>query len=73
MSGNGRILFLGSGISRESRKIKGGPAGEGEMGEGVRHGWERQREITEHEIYLIVPKKESTRTVNLAQSKELRV
>jgi hypothetical protein len=26
------------------------------MGEGVRHGWERQREITEHEIYLIVPK-----------------
>jgi hypothetical protein len=36
--------------------IKGGPAGEGEMGEGVRHGWERQREITEHEIYLIVPK-----------------
>jgi hypothetical protein len=44
------------GISRESGKIKGGAAGEGEMGEGGRHGWERQGEITVHKIYLIVPK-----------------
>ena len=58
MSGNEGILSLGSGVSREreSGKIQGGPAGEGEMGEGVRHGWERQREITLHLIYLIVPK-----------------
>jgi len=34
MSGNEGILSLGSGVSRESGKIKGGPAGEGEMGEG---------------------------------------
>ena len=44
------------GISRESGKIKGGPAGEGEWGREVRHGWERQREITVREIYLKVPK-----------------
>jgi hypothetical protein len=59
MSGNEGILSLGSGVSRESGKIKGGPAGEGEMvegGGGVRHGWERQREITLHWIYLMVPK-----------------
>ncbi len=59
MSGNEGILSLGSGVSREreSGKIQGGPAGEGEMGAGgVRHGWERQREITLHLIYLIVPK-----------------
>jgi len=57
MSGNEGILSLGSGVSRKSGKIKRGSAGEGEMGEGgVRHGWERQREITLHLIYLIVPK-----------------
>ncbi len=33
MSGNEGILSLGSGVSRESGKIKGGLAGEGEMGE----------------------------------------
>ena len=33
MSGNEGILSLGSGVSRESGKM-GGPAGEGEMGEG---------------------------------------
>ncbi len=43
------------GISRESGMIKGGPAGEGEMGEGGETWMDRQREITEHEIYLIVP------------------
>ena len=34
MSGNEGILSLGSGVSRESGKIKRGSAGEGEMGEG---------------------------------------
>jgi hypothetical protein len=49
--------FWAQGISRESRKIKGGPAGEGALGGGgVRHRWERQRETTVHKIYLIVPK-----------------
>jgi hypothetical protein len=42
------------GISRESGKIKEGTAGK--WGRGVRYGWERQREITVHKIYLIVPK-----------------
>jgi len=26
------------------------------LGRGVRHGWERQKEITVHKIYLIVAK-----------------
>jgi hypothetical protein len=34
MSGNEGILSLGSGVSRESGKIKRGSAGEGEMEEG---------------------------------------
>ncbi len=37
MSGNEGILSLGSGVSRESGKIKRGSAGKGEMGEG---GWD---------------------------------
>ena len=57
------------GISRESGKIKGGPAGEGEMGEGVRHGWERQKEITVHKIYLIVPKGINKNSENLAHAR----
>jgi hypothetical protein len=48
--------FWAQGISRESGKIKGGAAGEGEMWEGMRHGWERQGKITVREIYLKVPK-----------------
>ncbi len=51
--------------------MKRGPRAERELGGGG-GGWERQREITVHEINIVVLKK-STRTVNLAQSKELRV
>jgi hypothetical protein len=36
-------------------------------GRGVRHGWERQREITLHLIYLIVPKG-IDKSVNLAHA-----
>jgi hypothetical protein len=54
--------------------MKRGPRVVGELGGGGGGGcgWERQREITVHEINILVLKK-STRTVNLAQSKELRV
>ena len=55
MSGNGRDPVSGlRGFSRESGKIKEGSAGK--WGRGVRYGWERQREITVHKIYLKVPK-----------------
>ena len=43
MSGNEGILSLGSGVSRESGKIKRGSAGEGEMGEGG-ETWMRKTE-----------------------------
>jgi hypothetical protein len=57
MSGTGRILFLGSGNFQRERKDKGRSSRRGRNGGGgVRHGWERQREITLHLIYLIVPK-----------------
>jgi hypothetical protein len=39
------------------------------MGEGVRHGWERQKEITVHKIYLIVPKGINKNSENLAHAR----
>ncbi len=38
-------------------------------GRGVRHGWERQREITVHEIYLIVPKGINKDSENIAHAR----
>jgi len=46
MSGTGRIMFLVSGDFQRERKDKGRSSRRGRNGEGVRHGWERQREIT---------------------------
>jgi hypothetical protein len=57
MSGNGRILYLGSGDFQREQKDKERFSRLGRNGGGgVRHGWERQRKITLHLTYLIVPK-----------------
>jgi hypothetical protein len=70
MSGTGRILFLGSGNFQRERKDKGRSSRRGRNGGGgVRHGWERQKEITVHKIYLIVPKGINKNSENLAHAR----
>ena len=57
--------FWAQGISRESGKIKGCPAGGEKLGRGVRHRWERQSEIT----VLLVPKGINKVRENLAHAR----